>query len=106
MRVMIAEQRRDIIRFLLALRRAPMAIVTDEQRIQMLGLETYVTPLVAQGTVLNRTNHRVSVLYEQERQDINNINEADTLRRVSEIYSIPDLPVRRSTSPCGTIFKH
>ena len=93
-RSMVAEQRTDIIRFSVAFMRlaaAPMAnnnvIITDDQRIQMLGLESYVPLAVAQSVALNRNTHRASVLNEQERQDRNNVDEADTLRRVSESYS-------------------
>ena len=93
-RSMVAEQRTDIIRFSVAFMRmatAPMAnnnvIITDDQRIQMLGLESYVPLAVAQSVALNRNMHRASVLNEQERQDRSNVDEADTLRRVSERYS-------------------
>ena len=84
-RSMIAEQRLDIIR--LSRLANNDNIITSDQRIQMLGLESYVLPAVARSVALNRTTHRASVLNEQERQDRNNMDEADRLRRVSERYS-------------------
>ena len=94
-RSVVEEQRTDITRFSLAFMRITAAqmtankniVITDDHRIQMLGLESYIPPAVARSIALNRTTHRASVLNEQERQDRNNIYEADALRSVSERYS-------------------
>ena len=92
-RSVVEEQRTDIIRFSLAFMRITAAQmtadITDDHRIQMLGLESYIPPAVARSIALNRTTHRASVLNEQERQDRNNIYAADALRSVSERYSRP-----------------
>ena len=85
----IAVQRADILRIAHAFSVAPGAIVSDEERIGMLGLEGFITPAVAQRVNQIRETHRNVVLAEQHRQNSLNINDWVVLGRISEHFSSP-----------------
>ena len=88
-RNLLLEYRAEILRIRNALALAPNAHVTDDDRIEMRGLEGYISPAVAQGIRQNRNAHRHSVLGEHDRQAALGIDEADMLYRISERNSRP-----------------
>lgn len=84
-RTFVQQQRADAIRLSNAVATAvPGAMDTDEWRIQMLGLESFMAPSVAVQMAQNRHAHRNSVLGEQARQGMLNLNEAHLLSQISE----------------------
>ena len=88
-RSMIAAQHADVLRISNALAMAPAAHVTNDQRIEMRGLEAFISPVVAQMIIQNRNAHLNAVFNEQGRQVLLNINEATVLCRISERHSRP-----------------
>lgn len=76
-------QRSEVLRLSLFLLTTPAASIRNEHLIEMLGLQNYVSPIVAQGVIRNRNSHRAAVLNEQNRDT----STPDTLRLASVTHS-------------------
>jgi len=82
---MVNTQRADVQRLSIFLFTVPAERITNDQLVEMLGLQNFISPVVALGVIQNRNMHRDSVLNEQDRE----ASTPDTLRLVSEVFSRP-----------------